>query len=343
MGSWRPRTAVPHPLAGRGPGQPFACSLAPMLAVSAAAQDFNDPLAGLEVGERDDPTPRDGWEVVEMRAAALNHHDLWSLRGVGLDAERLPMILGCDAAGVTTDGREVVLHAVLDDEQGWSLFSERHPGTLAERIAVPSANLLPKSPQLSFAEAACLPTAYLTAYRMLFVRGGLRPGQRVLVQGAGGGVATAAILLAAAAGVEVTVTSRDEDRLERASELGAHHLLESGARVPNRVDVVIETVGEATWKHSLRSVGEGGKIVVAGSTSGPNPSAELQRVFFRQLDILGSTMGTKEELEALVRFLAVSGVRPVIDSERPLAEARDAFARMLAGEEFGKLVLTAAG
>jgi len=313
-----------------------------MLAAFAAAQDPDDPLSGLEVGDRPEPEPRDGWEVVEVRAATLNHHDLWSLRGVGLPADALPMILGCDAAGVTADGREVVLHSVLEDEQGWSLFSERHPGTLAERVAVPSANVLDKPAELSFAEAACLPTAYLTAYRMLFVRGEVRPGQRVLIQGAGGGVSTAAILLAAAAGAEVTVTSRDPERLERARELGAHVLLESGERVPNRVDVVIETVGEATWKHSMRSVEERGKIVVAGSTSGPNPGADLQRLFYRQLDVLGATMGTRDELDDLLRFLAVSGVRPLIDSERPLAEARDAFERLRAGQEFGKLALTLA-
>jgi len=311
-----------------------------MLAAFARAQDAEDPLSGLEVSEAAEPEPPEGWEVVDVRACALNHHDLWSLRGVGLPPERLPMILGCDAAGVTADGREVVLHAVLEDAEGWSLFSERHPGTLAERVAVPSANVLDKPAELSFAEAACLPTAYLTAYRMLFVRGEVRPGQRVLIQGAGGGVSTAAILLAAAAGAEVTVTSRDPERLERARELGAHVLLQSGDRVPNRVDVVIETVGEATWKHSMRSVEERGKIVVAGSTSGPNPGADLQRLFFRQLDVLGATMGTRDELDDLLRFLAVSGVRPLIDSERPLAEARDAFERLRTGQEFGKLALT---
>jgi NADPH:quinone reductase-like Zn-dependent oxidoreductase len=311
-----------------------------MLAAYAAAQDPESPLSGLEVGERPEPDVPDGWELVTVRAATLNHHDLWSLRGVGLPEERLPMILGCDAAGVTADGREVVLHAVVDDEQGWSIFSERHQGTFAERVAVPRANLLDKPAKLSFAEAACLPTAYLTAYRMLFVRGALRPGQRVLIQGAGGGVATAAILLAAGAGIEVTVTSRDEGRLERARELGAHVTLGSGERVPNRVDVVIETVGKATWKHSIRSVAEHGKIVVAGATSGFDPSAELRHVYYRQLDVLGSTMGTRDELRDLVNFLAVTQIRPVIDSERPLSEARDAFARMEAGEEFGKLALT---
>jgi NADPH:quinone reductase-like Zn-dependent oxidoreductase len=311
-----------------------------VLAAYAHSQDPDDALAGLAVGERPEPEPPDGWEVIEVRAAALNHHDFWALRGVALDPERLPMILGSDAAGVTADGREVIAYPVVEEpDGGWSMLSEREPGTLAERVAVPSAGLLDKPPELSFEEAACLPTAWLTAYRMLFTRGELRPGQRVLVQGAGGGVATAAIVLAAAAGAEVIATSRDDGRLERARELGAAHAVRSGERVPARVDLVVETVGEATFGHSLRSLRPGGRIVVSGATSGPNPPGELQRVFIRELEIVGSSMGTRAELDQLVRMLAVTGARPVIDSVRPLAEASEAVARLARGEEFGKLVL----
>lgn len=311
-----------------------------MLAVFAAAQDPADPLAGLEVGDRPEPEPRDGWELVTLKAATVNHHDLFSLRGVGLPAEALPMILGCDLAGVTADGREVLVHGVVTEGARWSLFSERHQGTMSEQVLVPSENLVDKPAELSFAQAACLPTAWLTAYRMLFTRGELRPGQSVLIQGAGGGVATAATLLAANAGIEVTVTSRSEERLARSRELGAHHAVLSGERLPGRVDVVLETVGEATWKHSIRSVKDEGRIVVAGSTSGQAPAAELQNVFYRQLKILGSTMGSVEELRQLVNFLRLTGVRPLIDSERPLAEAADAFRKMVDGTEYGKLVLT---
>lgn len=310
-----------------------------MLAAFAESQSFDDPLTGLRVADRPEPEPGEGWEVVEVRAAALNHHDLWALRGVGLDSERLPMILGADAAGLTADGREVIAYGLVADGQGWTLLSELHPGTLAERVAVPSANLLDKPAGLSFDEAACLPTAWLTAYRMLFGRGGLRPGQRVLVQGAGGGVATALIALASAAGVEVTATSRSDERLERAGALGATHLVRSGDRVPARVDAVMETVGEATWAHSLRSVRPGGRVVVSGSTTGPDPPAELQRVFIREIDVRGSSMGTLEELEELVRMLALTGTRPVVDSSRPLSDAPEAFERMRAGKEWGKLVL----
>jgi NADPH:quinone reductase-like Zn-dependent oxidoreductase len=320
-----------------------------MLAATAQRISREDPLAGLELGERSEPTHPDGWEVVRVRAASLNHHDLWTLRGVGIDPDRLPIVLGCDAAGEAADGRAVIVHAVIstpgtaDDETlapDFSILSERYDGTHAELVAVPSRNLIDKPPALSFAEAACLPTAYLTAYRMLFTKGELRPGQTVLVQGAGGGVATAAILLGRAAGLRVWVTSRDPGKRERAVELGAHAAFEAGERLPERVDCVLETVGEATWAHSLRSLVPGGTVVVAGATSGPNPPADLARIFFRQLRVVGATMGTRFELADLVRMLDSAGVRPLVDATYELGEARDAYARLLEGESFGKLVLS---
>jgi NADPH:quinone reductase-like Zn-dependent oxidoreductase len=319
-----------------------------MFAVTATAISPDDPLAGLTLGEHPDPTPPDGWEVVDVRAAALNHHDVWTLRGVGIDPDRLPVVLGCDAAGVTADGREVIVHAVVATPDGldetlardFSILSERYDGTFADRVAVPARNLVPKPDSLSFEEAACLPVAYLTAYRMLFTRGELGPGDRVLIQGAGGGVATASILLARAAGLHVTVTSRDESKLEGALALGAHVGVPAGERLPGRVDAVMETVGEATWSHSLRALEPGGVVVVSGATSGPNPPADLARVFYRQLRIVGSTMGTRDELVRLTRLLDATGVRPLIDDVLPMADARGAFERMVTGELFGKLVLT---
>jgi len=320
-----------------------------MLAVFASRTDADDPLSALEVGERPDPEPPDGWVTVDVRAASLNHHDLWSLRGVGLPEDRLPMILGCDAAGVDPDGNEVIVHSVITSE-GWrgddtldpkrTLLSELHPGALAEKVAVPRGNLVPKPEALSFAEAACLPTAWLTAYRMLFVKAGVRPGDTVLIQGAGGGVASAAIVLARQAGLRVWVTSRDTARGERAKELGAHAAFETGTRLPERVDAVLETVGEATWKHSLRALRPGGTLVVSGATSGPNPPAELQRVFFLQLTVVGSTMGTRDELAQLARLCETTGIRPQIDRELPLGDAREGFAAMASGEVFGKIVFT---
>lgn len=304
------------------------------------------PLAGLTVGEHPEPDAREHWTTVDVRAAALNQHDLWSLRGVGLRPEQLPMVLGTDGAGVTADGREVVLHAVVGGASGHgvgpaeprSLLSERYPGTIAERVAVPTWNLVAKPAELSFVEAACVPTAWLTAYRMLFVTGRAQPGQRVLVQGAGGGVATAAIRLAAAAGLEVWVTSRDERRRARALELGAAGAVGAGERLPVRVDLVIETVGAATWSHSVRSVRPGGTVVVAGATTGDPAAMEIQRVFFLEIAVLGATMGSKQDLEQLLAFLARTGVRPVVDSTVPLARVGDGLARLARGEQFGKVV-----
>src|ERR1700727_352374 len=224
-----------------------------MFAVTAARIDADDPLAGLDLGERPDPSPPDGWTTVTVRAAALNHHDVWTLRGVGISPDRLPIVVGCDAAGVDEDGNDVIVHAVIGDpsvaggdetlDPRRSLLSERFDGTFAQRVAVPRRNLVPMPPALSYTEAACLPTAYLTAYRMLFTRPGLQPGATILVQGAGGGVAPALVVIGRAAGFRVWATSRDEEKRRRALELGADQVFPSGAKLPGRVDAVMEAVG----------------------------------------------------------------------------------------------------
>ena len=321
-----------------------------MFAVTAARIDADDPLAGLELGERPDPSPPDGWTTVTVRAAALNHHDVWTLRGVGISPDRLPIVVGCDAAGVDEDGNDVIVHAVIGDpavaggdetlDPRRSLLSERFDGTFAERVAVPRRNLVPMPSALSYTEAACLPTAYLTAYRMLFTRSGLQPGATILVQGAGGGVATALVVIGRAAGFRVWATSRDEEKRRRALELGADQVFPSGARLPGRVNAVMESVGEATWAHSLRALKPGGRIVVCGATSGAVPPADLNRVFFLQLSVVGSTMGTRDELDRLAVFLEQTGVRPKIDRVMPLEQAKDGFAAMIAGDLFGKVVFT---
>jgi NADPH:quinone reductase-like Zn-dependent oxidoreductase len=320
-----------------------------VLAVLCTAQSPDDPLRGLTVTDVPEPDVPEGWVRVRMRAAAINHKDLWALKGKSLPPEKLPRVLGSDGAGVLDDGREVVVHSVLASP-GWrgdetldprrSLLSDDHDGTLAERFLAPLDNVLPKPADLSWEEAACLPTAWLTAYRMLFVQGRARPGQIVLVQGAGGGVSSAAIAMARAAGCLVWATSRDAAKRAGALRNGAHEAFEIGARLPQRVDVVIETVGEATWPHSTRSLRPGGTIVVAGATTGPAPSADLDRVSFLQLRVLGSTMGTREELAELLRFCSASGVRPQISDSRPLHEARQSFERFARGDFSGKLVLT---
>ena len=319
-----------------------------MIAVTAARIDADDPLSGLEVGERPEPEAPEGWVTVTVKAAALNHHDVWSLRGVGLPADRLPMVLGCDAAGIDQDGNEVIVHAVIADPDAGggdetldprrSLLSERYAGTFAERVVVPRRNLVPKPAALSFEQAACLPTAYLTAYRMLFEKSGAEPGSTVLVQGASGGVATALIMIGRAAGYRMWATSRSEDKLERARELGADQAFVSGARLPERVDVVMETVGQATWAHSVRSLKPGGRIVISGATSGDAPPAELTRIFFTQLSVVGSTMGTRDQLGRLLRFCEQTGTRPLIDRVLPLADAAAGFAAMIDGTHTGKIV-----
>jgi NADPH:quinone reductase-like Zn-dependent oxidoreductase len=320
-----------------------------MFAAYARRLSADDPLSGLETGERPDPEKRDGWVTVRLRAAALNHHDLWSLRGVGLREEQLPMVLGCDGAGVDEDGNEVIVHAVIgdDDFRGdetmdpkRSLLSERYDGTLADLVSVPRRNLVPKPAGLSWAEAACLPTAWLTAYRMLFTQSGAQPGSTVLVQGAGGGVSTALVALGRAAGYRMWVTSRDADKRDRAVSLGADTAFESGARLPERVDAVMETVGAATWDHSLKSLNQGGTIVVSGATGGAEAVSDLRRIFFLQLRVVGSTMGTRDELHRLVQLCLQTGVRPLVDTTMPLENARDGFARLAGGDVFGKVVLT---
>ncbi|MFD1936178.1 zinc-binding dehydrogenase [Nonomuraea mangrovi] len=317
-----------------------------MFAVTATQTDPDNPLAGLTLGEHPDPKAPDGWTTVSVKAAALNHHDLWTLKGVGIRQDRLPIVLGCDAAGVDEEGNEVIVHSVIGQgadetlDPKRSLLSEVHDGTFAEKVAVPRRNLVPKPSVLSFEEAACLPTAWLTAYRMLFDKAGLQPGSTVLVQGSGGGVATAVIALGRAGGFRVWATSRSEEKRQRALELGADQVFEPGARLPERVDAVMETVGQATWDHSLKSLRPGGRIVVSGATSGAVPPADLNRVFFLQLSVVGSTMGTRDQLGRLAVFLEQTGVRPLIDRSMPMAEAREGFAAMHEGELFGKVVFT---
>jgi NADPH:quinone reductase-like Zn-dependent oxidoreductase len=321
-----------------------------MFAVYASGISPTDPLSCLSVGEIDAPPTPDDWVTVRVRAASLNHHDVWALKGQALKAEQVPMILGTDAAGVTDDGREVIVHAVVGDTEAGdgdetldprrSLLSERYPGAIAEYVRVPAHNLVDKPAELTFEEAACLPTAYLTAYRMIVEKSGTQPGDLMLVQGAGGGVATALIVLGKALGRRVWVTSRDEAKREWALTIGAEAAFESGARLPEKVDAVMETVGEATWSHSLRALRPGGRIVISGATSGANPPADLNRVFFLQLTIVGSTMGTLQQLRDLVDLLVRTGVRPVIDRVLPMEQAAEAFAVMNDGDVRGKLVLT---
>lgn len=322
-----------------------------MRAVYATGPNRDDPLSTIVVGDRPEPHVPDGWARVAVKAASINQHDLWTARGVGVRPEEFPMILGCDGAGVTDDGRSVVIYPVIGDpsapdargdetlDPARRLFTEGgHQGCMAQYVAVPARNLVPLPDHLSFDQAAVLGTTYLTAYRMLVTRGRVRPGETVLVQGATGGVATALIELAVAMGVRVWATARTEAGRERAAQLGAALAVETGARLPDRVDAVFESVGEATWDHSMKSVKPGGTIVCCGATSGAAPSADLQRLFFRQISVVGSTMGTLTEFQRLLRFVAAAGIQPRIDGRFPLEHAPEALAAVYRGGA-GKLVI----
>lgn len=308
-----------------------------------------NPHEVIEVVDLPQPQPRPGWTLVHVQAAALNQHDLWSIRGVGVKAELFPLGIASDVAGVTPEGRAVVVHSLVADpasgggsellDPARAMLAERTTGGAADAILVPDRNLVDKPAELSFEAAACLPTAWLTAYHMLFATAAAEPGQSILVQGAGGGIAQAAITLGVHAGLRVYVTGRDPQRRKAAAALGAAAVLESGQRLPERVDYVIETVGAATWEHSLRSVKPGGAVVVAGATTGGNVSVDLFRVFLPHVRILGTSMGTVEELRTLVALCAAGGIRPAIDSVHDLSAAAAAVARLASGQAVGKVLI----
>ncbi|MBM7517497.1 zinc-binding dehydrogenase [Nocardioides nitrophenolicus] len=315
-----------------------------MRAAYVGGSSATDPASAVEVGELPTPSVPEGWAAVEMRAGALNMHDVWMLRGVARQPDGVH-VLGSDGAGVY-DGREVVVYPVLPGRvtskvvAHATLVSDLGHGLLAETAVVPVGSLVPKPAHLSMAEAACLPTAWLTAYRMLFTRAGLHAGQTVLVQGAGGGVATAAAALATAAGAEVLVTSRSAEKRERALAAGARLALAPGERVPDLVDVVVETVGPATFEHSVLSTRAGGAIVTCGASTGFVAELDLARLFAREISVHGSTMGTLEEFRALLGLVEEHRITPVVDSVVPLAEVRGQVERMLAGTAFGKLCVS---
>jgi NADPH:quinone reductase-like Zn-dependent oxidoreductase len=320
-----------------------------MFAVYAAEPNADAPLESLRVGERPAPEVPDGWVAVTVTAASLNMHDIWTLRGVGIKPDQFPMILGCDGAGRLEDGTEVVLHSIIgeptwfDDETldpKRTMLTEKHQGSFAETVVVPRRNAIPRPEGLSAVQGSVMGTAWLTAYRMLFTKSGLQPGQTMLVQGASGGVSTALVQLGRAAGMRVWVTGRTDEKRAVAEKLGAHATFATGERLPGKVDAVFETVGDATWAHSMRALKPGGVIVVSGATSGANPGADLQRLFFLQMRVIGSTMGTRDELANLLEFVANAGIAPEIGLELPMERAEDGFRAMLAEDTAGKIVFT---
>ena len=320
-----------------------------MFSVYASKPNFDDPFASLVVGERPDPEVPKGWVRVNITAASLNWHDLLTLRGIGLKPEGYPMILGCDGAGTLDDGTEGVIYPVMGDPD-WrgdetldpkrNVLTEKYQGTFADYVVVPRRNIVPRPQGLSAVSASLLGTAWLTAYRMLFTKSGLRPGQTMLVQGASGGVSTALIQLGCAAGIQVWVTGRTKEKRALAERLGAHKTFESGEELPQRVDAVFDNIGEATWKHSMHSVRRGGIIVCSGRTSGDNPGAELLRLIVEQITVVGSVMGTLHELRNLIEFVTSTGITPQIGQVLPMDRAEDGFRAMWEGRTSGKIIFT---
>jgi NADPH:quinone reductase-like Zn-dependent oxidoreductase len=294
-----------------------------------------------------DPEPGPDDVLIQLRAASLNRLDLWVRQG--LPSVPKPRILGADGAGVDESGRRVVINPGLEHGDRITVIGEHTDGTHAELIAVPETNVYPIPDDLSFEEAAAFPLVFETVYRMLVTRAGLQAHEWVLVWGTGSGIGSAALVIAKALGARVVATSSTDAKLERARELGADAVVNHGtgdvvktvkeATGGAGVDVVVEHVGEATWQRSLQAVRAHGRIAICGATTGPNPEAALHRVWWKQLTILGSTMGTKADFEGVYELVRSGKARPVIDSVFPLAEAGAAHERMESGEQFGKIVL----
>ncbi len=329
----------------------------------------------LQLGERPEPEPGPGEVRVRLKAAALNHLDLFVLAGMPGIPIGLPHIGGADGAGVVdalgpgVEGIEIGAEVVFDPGLScgvcelcragehslcvrFGVLGEHCDGTFAEQVVVVAASLAPRPAHLGWDEAAAFGLTYLTAWRMLFTRGRARAGETVLIHGIGGGVSLACLQLAKLAGLRVIVTSRSEAKLARAAELGADEALPADEQVARAVrsltgkrgaDVVVDSVGEATWMQSLKAAAKGGRVLTCGATSGPNPKEEIRLIFWNQLSILGSTMGSRDDWRRLVAAVTAEGLRPVVDTVLPLAEGRTAYRRLEAAGQFGKIVLSIDG
>ncbi|MBA3788405.1 MAG: zinc-binding dehydrogenase [Actinobacteria bacterium] len=305
-----------------------------------------------------DPVPGPGEVLIALRAASLNHLDLWVRKG--LPSVPKPRILGADGAGVVAalgegvqgleEGRRVVINPGLEHGESIGVIGEHTDGTHCELIALPAEQVFPLDDAIDFETAAAFPLVYETAYRMLVTKAQLQADEWVLIWGIGGGVATAAFELARALGARTFVTSGSDEKLERAREWGAdvtvNHATGDVAAAVKEIggaDLVVETVGEATWKTSLAAVKPGGRVTVCGATSGPNPPAQLHRFWWKQLTVYGSTMGSREDFLGAYELIRTGRARVHVDSVFPLSETRAAHERLEAGEQLGKIVLSIPG
>ena len=322
-----------------------------MFAIYATHADSNDPLAALKIGERPEPDVPEGWVRVKISHASLNRHDLFTLRGVSGHPEGItyPIILGNDAAGTLDDGTPVVIYPVMgsddwrDDETldpKWHIPSECIHGTFADFAVVPRRNAIPLRKNLSPLHASVLGTAWLTAYRALFTKSGLRAGETVLVQGATGGMATALIQLGQAAGFEVWATSRTEEGRAQAKALGAHQSFPPNGTLPRKVPAIIDNVGSDSWDHSMSSLARGGTLVTTGGTTGFEVALNLLPMISDQLTITGSIMGTLKDMENMICLIAQAGIEPEIGVVLPMERAEEAFHAMWEGRTRGKMVFT---
>jgi NADPH:quinone reductase-like Zn-dependent oxidoreductase len=322
-----------------------------MFAIYATHAAPDDPLSALEIGEQPEPAAREGWVRVKISHASLNRHDLFTLRGITAHPEGIsfPMILGNDGVGTLDDGTPVVIYPVLgsddwrDDETldpHWNIFSEFVPGTFADYIAVPRRNAVPLPNGISALHASVLGTAWLTAYRALFTKSGLRSGQTLLVQGSSGGMSTALIQLGRAAGFEVWSTSRNDEGRALAEKLGAHRTFTSNEKLPHKVRSVVDNIGPASWAHSIASVARGGTIVITGGTTGFDVNLPLLSVLSEQITVRGSIMGTLQDMKDMVTLIAASGIKPEIGLVLPMEQAVEGFRAMWEGRTHGKTVFT---
>jgi len=340
--------------------------------MKAAVIQGHGDLDQLRVEDVPEPIFADDEVVLKVHSAGLNHLDIWVRKGRGGLKVPKPHILGSDAAGVVvaaganvkgvTVGEEVILNPGLScgsceycnrGEQSecisFGIVGMARQGTFAEQVAVPSRNVFPKPSHMNFDEAGAFVLSYLTAWRMLMTRAQLKPGQTVLIHGIGGGVALSALQLAKLAGAEVIVTSSSDEKLDRAGRIGADHTINYEAVddvsqcvrdiTSAGVDIVIDTVGAATWPIDSSAARRGGKVVICGVTSGAEAVTNLRALYWNQLTILGSTMGSDEDLHQMLKAVTTAKLKPVIDSVAMLENIKDATGRMEAGEQFGKIVL----